>query len=80
MLEKLSTESRNHNTVGLDEMTMKDILLTMNKEDLNVPQAIKKEIDQIEQVVQAVIRSFQAGAIVLYRCRNERPAWHFRCG
>ncbi|RWR10663.1 N-acetylmuramic acid 6-phosphate etherase [Siminovitchia fortis] len=66
MLEKLSTESRNHNTVGLDEMTMKDILLTMNKEDLNVPQAIKKEIDQIEQVVQAVIRSFQAGGRLFY--------------
>ncbi len=38
----------------------------MNKEDLNVPQAIKKEIDQIEPVVQAVIRSFQAGGRLFY--------------
>ncbi|MBS4206901.1 N-acetylmuramic acid 6-phosphate etherase [Bacillus sp. FJAT-50079] len=66
MLEKLSTETRNCNTMSLDGMKIKDILLVMNKEDRNVPTAIMNEITQIEHVVHAVIRSFRAGGRLFY--------------
>jgi N-acetylmuramic acid 6-phosphate etherase len=66
MLEKLSTESRNTDTMNLDEMEMRDILLTMNREDSTVPASIAKELDSIEKVVHAVIQSFQVGGRLVY--------------
>lgn len=66
MLENLSTEKRNDDTMKLDEMSTLEILETMNREDQTVPGAIAKEMDRIEQAVQAVIKSFQAGGRLIY--------------
>ena len=45
MLEKLGTETRNKNTMQLDEMSPKEILIAMNHEDKTVPVAVENEID-----------------------------------
>lgn len=66
MLEKLLTEQRNKNTMNLDEMSVHEILTTMNKEDEKVPQAVAKEIDQIEKAVRQVIKAFKSGGRLLY--------------
>ena len=66
MLEKLATETRNKNTMQLDEMSPKEILIAMNQEDKTVPQTVENEIDSIEKVVKAVIHSFNNGGRLIY--------------
>lgn len=66
MLENLSTEKRNNNTMKMDEMSVLEILQTMNQEDRLVPEAIEVELANIEQAVQKAIRSFKAGGRLIY--------------
>lgn len=66
MPRKMTTETRNENTMNLDELTAKQILHVMNKEDKSVPDAIYEEIDQIEKAVELVIDSFQKGGRLIY--------------
>lgn len=66
MLDKLTTEKRNDNTMNLDIMTVQEILEVMNREDQTVPQAIAKELPSIEKAVQLVIQSFQQGGRLIY--------------
>src|SRR5690625_7461549 len=66
MLEKLSTEKRNKQTMQLDEMSLKQILETMNNEDHSVPIAIANELTHIEKVVQSVIQSLKVGGRLIY--------------
>lgn len=65
-LESLTTETRNEKTMHLDEMTILEVLKTMNEEDKNVPRAIEKALPQIEQVVEQIIRSFNQGGRLIY--------------
>ncbi|MGV3465107.1 MAG: N-acetylmuramic acid 6-phosphate etherase [Heyndrickxia sp.] len=66
MLDKLTTEKRNNSTMDLDVMSIHEILETMNREDLTVPQAVAMEIHSIEEAVQNVIQSFQEGGRLIY--------------
>jgi len=66
MLDKLTTEKRNSSTMDLDVMSIHEILETMNREDLTVPQAVAMEIHSIEEAVQNVIQSFQEGGRLIY--------------
>ncbi|WP_439743219.1 N-acetylmuramic acid 6-phosphate etherase [Bacillus pseudomycoides] len=66
MLENLSTEHRNENTMNLDEMSIREILQTMNREDCKVAVAVENEIEQIEKIVQSVVSSFQNGGRLIY--------------
>jgi N-acetylmuramic acid 6-phosphate etherase len=66
MLEKLATETRNPNTMQLDEMSPREILIAMNQEDKTVPETVENEIDSIEKVVKAVIHSFNNGGRLIY--------------
>lgn len=66
MLEKLATEKRNLKTMNLDEMTTKEILHALNKEDSTVPESIAKELHSVEQAVEAVVQSFKSGGRLIY--------------
>ncbi|MBJ3787764.1 N-acetylmuramic acid 6-phosphate etherase, partial [Bacillus sp. OA1] len=66
MLENLSTEHRNEKTMNLDEMSIKEVLQSMNEEDRTVALAVEKEIEQIEKVVQTVIKSFEEEGRLIY--------------
>ncbi|MBM4761140.1 N-acetylmuramic acid 6-phosphate etherase [Bacillus sp. B15-48] len=66
MLEKLTTELRNPNTMDFDTKPIKDMLVLMNKEDKSVPDAIEKAIPQIESAVKFTIESFQKGGRLIY--------------
>ncbi|WP_255585369.1 N-acetylmuramic acid 6-phosphate etherase [Virgibacillus saliphilus] len=52
--------------MNLDEMRTHDILHVMNEEDKTVPDAVNKEIDQIEKAVSAVIDAFTKGGRLIY--------------
>ncbi|HHT7084653.1 TPA: N-acetylmuramic acid 6-phosphate etherase [Bacillus cereus] len=66
MLENLSTEHRNEKTMNLDEMNIKEVLQSMNEEDRTVALAVENEIEQIEKVVQTVIKSFEEEGRLIY--------------
>lgn len=50
----------------LDEMSLKQILETMNEEDNSVPIAVANELAHIEKVVESVIQSFKVGGRLIY--------------
>ncbi|AHA09383.1 N-acetylmuramic acid 6-phosphate etherase [Bacillus toyonensis] len=66
MLENLSTEHRNEKTTNLDEMSIKEVLQSMNEEDRTVALAVEKEIEHIEKAVQTVIKSFEEEGRLIY--------------
>ncbi|WP_223592436.1 N-acetylmuramic acid 6-phosphate etherase [Neobacillus bataviensis] len=66
MLESLTTEKSNLQTINLDTMNTYDILSIMNDEDTSVPTVIRGQISQIERLVKRVISSFQAGGRLIY--------------
>ncbi|GGE27941.1 N-acetylmuramic acid 6-phosphate etherase 2 [Pullulanibacillus camelliae] len=65
-LEKLTTEQRNKSTMDLDTLSTIDILRLMNEEDRSIPVSVRKELPQIEKVVEAVKRSFNQGGHLIY--------------
>ncbi|MEK6268979.1 MAG: N-acetylmuramic acid 6-phosphate etherase [Planococcus sp. (in: firmicutes)] len=66
MLENLSTEKRNNHTMKMDEMSVLEILRTMNQEDKSVPGIIEKELASIEVAVEKVIHSFKKKGRLIY--------------
>ncbi|HEY2493090.1 MAG TPA: N-acetylmuramic acid 6-phosphate etherase [Paenibacillus sp.] len=66
MLEKLTTEKRNQQTLDLDQMTTLSILELMQEEDAKVSLAIKEKVQDIERVTRAVINSFKGGGRLIY--------------
>ncbi|MEW9674883.1 N-acetylmuramic acid 6-phosphate etherase [Lentibacillus sp. L22] len=65
-LDKLTTEQRNNNTMNLDTLSTMDVLRLMNEEDQGVAASVRKELPQIEKVVEAVKRSFNQGGHLIY--------------
>lgn len=66
MLENLSTEKRNEKTTNLDSMQTNEILQLMNKEDMEVPKAISNCLQEIDQIVKAVIKTFTQKGRLIY--------------
>lgn len=66
MLEKLTTESRNPKSLNIDSLPVRERLLLMIDEDAGVPEAIRKQIDPIENAVSLVIQAFQNGGRLIY--------------
>lgn len=65
-MNRLTTETRNTQTMHLDEMTIQDALLTINREDQKVPKAIEKVIPQLSQVINSAIQRFNRGGRIIY--------------
>ncbi|WP_102707529.1 N-acetylmuramic acid 6-phosphate etherase [Terribacillus saccharophilus] len=66
MLDKLTTEKRNESTMKLDQLTTKEVLQLMNKEDRTVPDAVEEALPRIEAAVEQVIATFRAGGRLIY--------------
>ncbi|MFP7255459.1 N-acetylmuramic acid 6-phosphate etherase [Terribacillus goriensis] len=66
MLDKLTTEKRNESTMKLDQLSTKEVLQLMNKEDRTVPDAVEAALPEIEAAVKQVIATFQAGGRLIY--------------
>lgn len=65
-LSKMTTETRNPNTMNLDEMSSLEIITVMNEEDANVPKAIKNVLPKIAQAVDWVKEAFLSGGRLIY--------------
>ena len=65
-LKKMSTETRNPNTMELDRMSPLELVTVMNREDRKVPQAIEPALPQIAQAVEWAIASIEADARIIY--------------
>ena len=65
-LSLLTTEGSNPKTSRLDEMSIEDILKTMNDEDQTVALAVRQVIPQIEKTVEKVVAAFKNGGRLLY--------------
>lgn len=58
-MENSTTEARNEATMHLDEMTVEEALITMNKEDQQVPLAVRKAIPQLTKVIKKQLHSIK---------------------
>jgi N-acetylmuramic acid 6-phosphate etherase len=66
MLDKLTTEKRNPSSMQLDQLSVKEVLQLMNKEDQTVPLAVEAALPEITVAVEQVISTFQAGGRLIY--------------
>lgn len=65
-LSKMTTESRNPDTMRLDEMNPLQIVTAMNREDRKVPLAVEAVLPQIASAVEAVEAAFRHGGRLFY--------------
>lgn len=65
-LEKLTTETRNEETMRLDELSTAEVARIMNQEDQKVAVAVEKELASITTVIDNIIKSFKAGGRLIY--------------
>lgn len=65
-LNGFTTESRNPDTMNLDEMSAFEIVQAMNAEDKKVPEAIEAILPEIAAVVDKVVDTFEKGGRLVY--------------
>ena len=65
-LTKLVTETRNPNTMDLDQMTPLELVSVMNQEDLNVVAGVKEVLLQVAQAIEWAVSSLEAGGRIVY--------------
>lgn len=65
-LTKLSTETRNPNTMELDTMTPLQIAQVMNAEDAKVAEAVREVLPQVAQVIAWCTESLRRGGRIIY--------------
>ncbi|MGN1400574.1 MAG: N-acetylmuramic acid 6-phosphate etherase [Bacillus sp. (in: firmicutes)] len=66
MIEHLSTEKRNGQTMELDAKSTIEILQIMNQEDQAVPLAVEREIKNVDTAVKYAVESLRAGGRLIY--------------
>ena len=65
-LDRLVSEGRNPDTMGIDLLPTSDILRKINQEDKTVPVAVEKVIPEITQAVDRIVTAFRKGARLIY--------------
>ena len=65
-LGKLTTESRNQNTLDIDKVSTIEMLQKINEEDKKVAIAVEKEIPQIANVIDRTVERMQNGGRLIY--------------
>lgn len=65
-LGRLTTETRNTNSMGLDQMSIHEAVVLMNQEDRHVPEAIEQALPEIEQAIEFIVDSFKQGGRLIY--------------
>ena len=65
-MNHLTTETRNAQTMHLDEIDIHEALKTMNAEDQVVPKAIEHVIPELTQVIKNAIKRFNHNGRIIY--------------
>lgn len=64
--DAIATEQRNERTVGIDEMSTVEMLKVINEEDMIVPQAVSRCLDDIAVVVEEAADRLRHGGHLYY--------------
>jgi N-acetylmuramic acid 6-phosphate etherase len=65
-IKKITTEGRNQNTLNIDRVSTKEILIKLNNEDKTVAYAVEKAIDDITKCVDMVYEVFMNDGRLIY--------------
>lgn len=65
-LGNLISETRNPNTLRLDEMSTLEMVTAFNQEDRTVPEAIARVLPQVAEAVDLAAAALRAGARIIY--------------
>ncbi len=65
-LGKLISETRNPNTLRLDEMSTLEMVTAFNQEDRTVPEAIARVLPQVAEAVDLAAAALRAGGRIIY--------------
>lgn len=66
MLENLTTEKRNEDTLNLDKLSIIETVTKMNQEDEKVIAAIEKKKESIAAVIEQVVKALKNGGRLFY--------------
>ncbi len=65
-VQSLATEQRNEASMRMDEMSAREILELINREDAKVAEGVRVEIPHIEVVVNELVERFKLGGRLIY--------------
>ena len=65
-LRRLATEQRNPRSRSIDLLPVRRILGIINREDMTVPRAVRRELPSIARAVEAVVRALRQGGRLFY--------------
>lgn len=65
-LSKLTTESRNQNTLNIDKVSTLKMVKMINEEDKKVANAIEIELPQIAEAIDGIVERMQKGGRLIY--------------
>lgn len=65
-LTKLTTESRNLDTLDIDRVSTLEMMRMLNREDMKVPQAVSESLDKIAEAVDAAANALSSGGRLIY--------------
>ncbi len=65
-LDKLTTESRNQNTLNIDQVSTLEMVKMINNEDKKVPEAIEPELPNIAKAIDEIVLRMKKGGRLIY--------------
>jgi len=65
-LEKLTTESRNENTLNIDKVSTLEMVRIINSEDKKVALAVEEELPKIAEAIEGIVERIHRGGRLIY--------------
>lgn len=65
-LEKLTTESRNQNTLDIDKVSTLEMVKKINNEDKKVAEAVEAELPKIAEAIDGIVKGMHKGGRLIY--------------
>ena len=65
-LEKLTTESRNQNTIDIDKVSTLEMVRKINNEDKKVAEAVEAELPKIAESIDGIVKGMHKGGRLIY--------------
>lgn len=65
-LGKLTTESRNENTMNIDKVSTFEMVKLINNEDKKVAEAIEKELPKVAEAIDGIVERMHKGGRLIY--------------
>ncbi|MBU3104590.1 N-acetylmuramic acid 6-phosphate etherase [Clostridium gasigenes] len=65
-LGKLTTESRNQNTLDIDKISTIEMVKKINNEDKKVAEAVERELPQIAEAIDSIVERMHKGGRLIY--------------